>query len=368
MSVHDALSMAGSLQRAGRFDQADAVYRDILEQVPAQFDALHLRGVLAHLRGDHERAIALIKGAIAVKADFPESHFNLGVVLTAAERPAEAAQAYRQALKLRPNYSDAHRGLVSALEDLDDDEDAANAVRAWLQACPDDPLAQHTAASYSGDDVPPHASSEYVRLTFDEFADTYDAELASRRNQGPRLISCGLVRIYGAATASFDMVDAGCGTGLLGPIMRPFARTLIGIDLSTSMLARAKERACYDELACAELTGFLRSHPDRFDTVVSSDALVFFGDLQRPFSAAAAALKPGGWLLATLQQADGTDRRFILERNGMYSHSQRYVRHTLTVAGLRIRFMLSDTLRKERGVPVLGIVAGAQKELPTQKG
>jgi len=53
---------------------------------------------------------------------------------------------------------------------------------------------------------------------------------------------------------------AGAVLFLLG--LRPLARRLVGVDLSESMLAKARERAVYDELACgAGATSEGRSHP-----------------------------------------------------------------------------------------------------------
>ncbi|NIR58985.1 MAG: methyltransferase domain-containing protein, partial [Gammaproteobacteria bacterium] len=50
-----------------------------------------------------------------------------------------------------------------------------------------------------------------------------------------------------------DILDAGCGTGLCGPLLAPHARTLVGVDLSGGMIAKAEELAVYDELEVAEL-------------------------------------------------------------------------------------------------------------------
>ena len=40
------------------------------------------------------------------------------------------------------------------------------------------------------------------------------------------------------ASRSLDVLDAGCGTGLCGPLVAPYARRLVGVDLSEAMLAR----------------------------------------------------------------------------------------------------------------------------------
>lgn len=52
-------------------------------------------------------------------------------------------------------------------------------------------------------------------------------------------------------------VDLGCGTGLMGPLLRPHTQQLAGVDLSAGMVQKARERGCYDELAVDELVQFL---------------------------------------------------------------------------------------------------------------
>ena len=71
------------------------------------------------------------------------------------------------------------------------------------------------------------------------------------------------------------MLDAGCGTGLCGPLVAPYARRLTGVDLSAGMLAQAKEKNVYDELFKVELTEYLRDHTEAFDLIVSADTLVY---------------------------------------------------------------------------------------------
>ena len=62
---------------------------------------------------------------------------------------------------------------------------------------------------------------------------------------------------------SLDVLDAGCGTGLCGPLVAPYARRLSGVDLSAGMLARAKEKNVYDALVQGELTEYLRGQHGR---------------------------------------------------------------------------------------------------------
>jgi SAM-dependent methyltransferase len=53
-------------------------------------------------------------------------------------------------------------------------------------------------------------------------------------------------------------VDLGCGTGLMGPLLRPHCGQLCGVDLSAGMVGKARQRGCYDELAVGELVQYLQ--------------------------------------------------------------------------------------------------------------
>lgn len=45
-----------------------------------------------------------------------------------------------------------------------------------------------------------------------------------------------------------DILDAGCGTGLCADVLRPYAKSLVGVDLSPQMLALAAKQQIYDQL------------------------------------------------------------------------------------------------------------------------
>jgi tetratricopeptide (TPR) repeat protein len=85
------LARALAEQRAGRAAQAIAGYEEALSLAPGHFDALHMLGVAHFQRGDFERALALIDGALAIRPDDSGARFNRRLVEDAlARRPAEA--------------------------------------------------------------------------------------------------------------------------------------------------------------------------------------------------------------------------------------------------------------------------------------
>jgi predicted O-linked N-acetylglucosamine transferase (SPINDLY family) len=101
--------------RAGRLDDAEAIYRAVLLEMPAQPDALHLLGVLSHQRGRDAEAADLIGRAIAIEAGVADFHNNLGVSLAALRRLSEAEAAFRQALRLQPGFAAALCNLGDVL-------------------------------------------------------------------------------------------------------------------------------------------------------------------------------------------------------------------------------------------------------------
>ena len=90
---------------------------------------------------------------------------------------------------------------------------------------------------------------------------SFDSKLAKLSYRAPALVAAMLEDSGVEASKSLDVLDAGCGTGLCGPLMAPYARRLVGVDLSAGMLAQAKEKNVYDELFKVELTAYLRDSP-----------------------------------------------------------------------------------------------------------
>ena len=147
------------------------------------------------------------------------------------------------------------------------EESAAAAVilRAWLKQEPDNAYVRHHLAACEGSAMPERASDDYVEHEFDAFAATFDSTLARLNYRAPQIVAAAVARVLPPAAQQFDIVDLGCGTGLCGPLLEPWARTLVGCDLSTGMLMRAGDRGVYHELRKAELTAFMRGRPAAYD-------------------------------------------------------------------------------------------------------
>ncbi len=113
-SINATLQHAAALHSQGQLGQAEKLYRAILAEVPAHFDAMHLLGVIALQTGHAQAAVELIGKATAINRKHPAAHLHMGNALLELQRNDEALASYERALKLKPDYAEAlgNRGNV----------------------------------------------------------------------------------------------------------------------------------------------------------------------------------------------------------------------------------------------------------------
>ncbi len=105
MSIQDGLSLAMQHQSAGRIGEAERIYRQILEVEPNQPVALHLLGVIAHMAGQSDIAIQLIRTAINHAPEYLSAHGNLGKAFLELGRFDEAIVSYGKTIAINPHYA-----------------------------------------------------------------------------------------------------------------------------------------------------------------------------------------------------------------------------------------------------------------------
>ena len=366
----DARNNLGNVQKeSGHFADAEQSYRRVIEARPDFALAHNNLGVVLKELGRNDDAIAAYRQAVALAPQFVQGWVNLGNVLKKTAQYDDALTAYRTAILLKPGNIDAMRGLARSLVAFGRDAEALEVYRQWQKLEPDNPIVAHHIAACAGAATPQRASDAYVQSTFDRFAASFDDVLARLEYRAPALCGELVARLLGPAPAQrqdgLAVLDAGCGTGLCGPVLRPYARSLQGVDLSAGMLAKAAGRAVYDVLDEAELTAWLAARPGSWDLIVSADTLCYFGALEAAIAAAAGALRAGGHLVfpveRTLEQDAAASPGFQLHGHGRYSHTEAYVRQVLADAGLEALHLDPVELRKEAAKPAFGLRVGARK-------
>jgi predicted TPR repeat methyltransferase len=344
-----------------RQDEAAQAYRQAIALSPDHANAYNNLGALLRAQGKvHEARRAYLK-AIEVHPEHVDAHNNLGNLYSGLGMVEQALECYSRAITLMPAHPQTRKFLGIAYYTLGQVDKAADVFRQWMAEEPDNPVAQHMYAACSGTSVPVRASDAYIESTFDGFAASFDAKLGKLGYRAPELVAEALGQASGAPAGKLSVLDAGCGTGLCGPLLAPYASRIVGVDLSSGMLQRAAARAVYDELVKAELQAYLAAHEHAFDAIVSADTLVYFGALDTVLSAASRALKPGGVLIFTVEEApDGPDG-YRINPHGRYSHARSYLQGQIALAGLHVEQMSAADLRMEGGKPVAGLVVTGRK-------
>ena len=358
---HLALYGLGLLSfHAGAKEQSvDYLLRSLVSK-PDNGLAYHLLGTLYLERGRLADAKIALTRATQLTPEICEAWCNLAICLT-REGDQEAAEAQlRRALLCPPPNSKAYEGLLQLLCYQGRLQEAAPLVFDWLARDPTHPIARHMASAFAATDAPSRASDAYLQRVFDAFAEDFDSALKKLNYQGPQLVATAL-RTAAPGRDFPAVLDAGCGTGLCGPLVRELCHRLVGVDLSPGMLERAKQRSCYDELVTAELSAFMRSRPQAFDAIVCADTLIYFGELAEPLAAAHDTLRSGGLLVFTAEalESDSADHRLTV--TGRYSHREAYLRRVVRENGLELASIERPTLRQERGVGVEGYLVVACK-------
>lgn len=399
----DALHYLGVLRHTqGRTDDAVALIRQSLEVLPENSGAWNNLGNVLLLAGRLSEAVEVYERAVqraetdneaalaynnlctlnrkldrfaesercaqqALERDpkFGDAWYNLSLTLLKRNQVHEALIAHSKAVALWPESLQPRHEVIRSLMLLGELERASQLLREWLAEDANNPVAAHLLsaceAGLSGK-APERASDGYVQQVFDSFAASFDSKLAALGYRAPELVVQALRAAVGEPKGQLAICDAGVGTGLCGAGLRPYARLLLGCDLSVGMLKRAKALKVYDQLHHAELTHYLETQPGAFDAVVSADTLCYFGAIEGAVLAAWRSLRPGGWLVFTVEALPETATQpHLLQPNGRYAHARGYVEQVLGQAGFTALSLRGDTLRQEAGEPVSGWVVSAQR-------
>jgi tetratricopeptide (TPR) repeat protein len=108
-----AIRRAADLHRGGRLADAEAAYSQILARHPNEPQAWFGLGSVKAQNGDLHAAILHLEHAMALMGQRPELHHNLAVAKARLGRFAEAEAHFREALRLRPDYTEAYYNYVN---------------------------------------------------------------------------------------------------------------------------------------------------------------------------------------------------------------------------------------------------------------
>ena len=141
MSLQQAYDLAVQHHRAGEFQQAETIYRQLIAQQPNHAPSHYMLAVMGHQHGRSADALPLIDKAVSLNPGSPDYHMFRGVVLVGMQRYEEAVSAFRHVTILRPGDAQAYNNIANAQRTMGQLEEAIATYRTALEIQPEFPEA-----------------------------------------------------------------------------------------------------------------------------------------------------------------------------------------------------------------------------------
>jgi predicted TPR repeat methyltransferase len=379
-STLDNLSVC--LMKLGKFVEAEEACRASLavdETSPTPWFNL---GLVQKSMEKPEEAIKSLQNSISRDPSFPDSWYYSGMLLAVLRRHAEAIACFEKALFLAADNVEAMCWLSTSFAELEFYFSAMATIEKAVAIAPNDPLphttkgklhqkfkqdaeaircfrmaldlnpvdrdsVEYLLAALTGETTPVRAPTTFVAGLFDGYADRFETHLnVTLQYQTPRILFRHLEPIL---KADSDIIDLGCGTGLMGELLRSKVRTLVGVDLSRKMLDKAGEKEIYDLLILGDIEGVLANRENVYDAVIAADVFVYLGDLTKTFLSVNSRLRAKGLFAFSVES--GTGDGFQLKPSRRYGHSADYIRELAALHGFEILVFDRDLLRMEASEP-----------------
>ena len=277
-------------------------------------------------RGDIDAAIEVATAALEADADWDEAYFALAEMLEKAGRKDPAIDAYREYLK----------------------RDATDRMGAEVRL-------MLLGAAAMRDRLPP----EYVRALFDDYAPRFEHSLRDKLTyRAPELMFEAVRTLLADMAHPLEVLDLGCGTGLVADVFAGKIDVLDGVDLSPRMLNRARAKGSYRDLVVADITAMPDMATSRYGMVIAADVLNYLGDLEPVLAMIHSRLLPGGILVMSLEEGDVYP--FDLGPGQRFRHHPDVIADWFKRAGLEIISDQQGALRQEKGVAVIGRIVVAR--------
>jgi protein O-GlcNAc transferase len=137
LPIEQLLETAVTHHDAGRWTEAEAIYKQILARTPDDADVVQLLALVNYQMGRKEAARELFEQSAKLNPLAPDCHYHLGILYAAAGEHEKAVESFKKAIELKVDFGDAHRHLGISLQHLGKWREAVTAQRRSLLTRPD---------------------------------------------------------------------------------------------------------------------------------------------------------------------------------------------------------------------------------------
>lgn len=351
--------LAESLRTAGDLTAAQTAIDEAQRLEPGNLKFRESAINLAMFSGNFRVAEILLRRTIEQSPSIPGLKTLLASSLRNQGKQDEAQHCFNEALQ--ENHDDAHAlyGLAMLAFARGDLGGAQAHVERAIQIKPEDAELHFLQQVFVGE-TPAGQPPSMIRAIADEVAARYDAEQSAAGYDAPSKIAGRIIAQY--PNRNLNILDLGCGTGLLGKAVGRIGGHFAGVDLSQAMLEHADRRKSYARLHRVDIRDALAAtQADNYDVVVAADVLAAVGPCEDLLNGAFKVLKPGGTLYVAARSSHEPGASSTLEKDLGYSHGTNRFLVALREAGFVDPELDEVVLRTIAGKPVAGFIAQATK-------
>lgn len=335
--------------QAGRYIEAERSFAASAALLPGRVSTLTNLGAVRLKLGKPQDAADLLEEALAREPDNVEALGHRATALAELGAHSQALACVERVLALNAGLGQAWSLRGQLLKALGRANEAAASFDEAIARGADTELNRYYRAALTGRDTPATAPRHYVQSLFDTYAEGFDEHLVQVLHyQAPQVLAQGLKSMGRRFARALDL---GCGTGLCGPLVRPMAQVLHGVDLSATMVDRSTALGIYDRVVQSDLVAYLQQSGERYDLAIAADVFIYVGALEEVFDGVARVMEPGGVFCFSVERApEGQD--LALQGSLRYAHSRGYIEKLAAHWGFDICSVSEHAVREDQRVAI----------------
>jgi len=366
------LHFASVLAQRGDSEPAMAFAAKAVEQASKQgtlsLELLHTVAGLAQLLNLPAQALVWLEQALPMDPSHVGTRYKMGLALTKMGESAKAIDVFSALLGSDGNNAALLIARLQAFLRAGLKEYALKDADALCALDPDNKEWLFYRAIARGE-VPLTQPSARIARVFDEIASRFDQiAVVNLKYKLPRDVALRILEWH--ADRKADVLDLGCGTGLLGVALGAMDGVLVGVDLSLGMIEQASRHGVYIKFHHVNVVDALHATPEGlYDVITALDVLPFVGALEAVVPDAFRILQVGGRFVFSCESETAVDGKnsdeavpgFSLLPSYRFAHRRGYVQSLVSKAGFQNVVVEDVVLRQEPTGPVHGFLVIAQK-------
>lgn len=365
---NDILKKANTLYVKKKYASAIKYYAKILSLDSTNFSAIANTATAYFEMQKFDLSIPYFQKAIVMDSNNPWWYNYLSQSMQKCGDLSGALDNAWSAVLLGETNNAHHLNLAYTIYETADEigrKKTDSYLKKWYEKFPQNPIAEQCYKSFFYDKNFDSSNRKYIEELFDVFASDFDDVLKELNYDSPNIIAQYLKEYFNKKEhKKLSVLDLGCGSGLCGKQIKKIFKksSLYGVDISSQMLKKAREKKVYDYLVKGDIVDCFCSDNLFFDVVVASDVFTYFGDLDSVFKKVDSLLCKYGVFSFTISENFDNKNDYFLMPSSRFVHSINYVENMLKKYNFDIIKNECKVLRKEGDKDIKGRVILAKKQ------